>query len=116
MIKMLDDKLNIRVLMLEDSPNTYYLSYQGNTKCVIDINKVNNDIMISPITQGECTIDELDAIINCFSNYLFTKYPQIDGILFKTDPNDWLERMGFKLVSKDSEYLYKENKRINKVR
>lgn len=116
MIKTLDDKLNIRVLMLEDNPNTYYLSYQGNTKCVIDIKQIDNDIIIFPEPQGDCSVEELNTIINHFSDFMFTKYPEIDGILFKTDPNDLLENIGFKLINEDSEYLYKANKKIDKVR
>ena len=116
MIKTLDEKLNIRALVLDNNPNTYYLSYQGDTKCVIDTKQVENDILIIPEPQGECTVEELTTIINCFSKFIFTKYSNINGILFKTDPNDLLERIGFKLVSEDSEYLYKENKQNNKVR
>lgn len=116
MLKVLDDKLNIRVLMLDDNPNAYYLSFKGDTKCVIDIKRVNNDIIIFPVPQGDCTVEELNVIINCFCDFVFQKYSEINGILFKTDPNDLLEQIGFKLVSEDSEYLYKENKRVNKVR
>lgn len=116
MFKILDDELNIRVLRLEDNPNTYYLSFRGDTKCVIDIKSVDNDIMIFPTPQGNCSVEELNAIINCFSNFILSSNSEIDGILFKTEPNDLLDEIGFKLVSEDSEYLYKVNKRVNKVR
>lgn len=116
MFEVLNKELNIRVLMLDNNQDTYYLSYQGNTKCVIDIKQVDNDIIIFPAPQGECTVEQLHAIISCFCDFIFKKYPETNGILFKTDPNEMLENIGFKLTNENSEYLYKENKRINKVK
>lgn len=116
MIEKLDNKLNIRVLTLDNNPNTYFLSYKGSTKCVIDIKNSDNDIIISPVPQGECTAEELDEIINSFSKFIFQRHPEIKGILLKTDPNEMLEKIGFKLLNENSEYLYKENKGIKKVK
>lgn len=117
MVEVLDKDLRITLLMLEDNPNTYYLSYMNDTKCVIDTIYKENDVIIIPDPKEHCTAEELDIIIDCFSKYLFKIKPEINGILFKTDPNELLESIGFKLISEDSQYLYKENnKRINKVR
>ena len=117
MIEILDKELKISVLTLENTPNVYYLTYQKDTKCVIDIESKDGDILISPNPQGECTVEELNTIIDRFSNFIFKVKPEVNGILFKTDPHPLLESIGFKLLSKDSEYLYKiNNKRIDKVR
>lgn len=117
MIEVLDKELNITVLVLENNPNTYYLSYQKDAKCIISIVQNESDIIIIPNPMEHCTAEELTKIINCFSNYIFKIYPNVNGILLKTDDNQMLESIGFKLISDDSEYLYKENnKRIKKVR
>ena len=116
MIETIDNDLKITVLNMENNPTTYYLSYKNDTKCVIDTVYNENDVIIITDPREHCTAEELNIIIDRFSNYIFKIKPEINGILFKTDPNEWLENIGFKLISEDSEYLYKENKRINKVR
>ena len=116
MLEVLNKELKITVLSLENQPDTYYLSYMSDTKCVIDTVMVEGNILIIPDPKEDCTVEELNTIISCFSNYIFKIKPEIKGILFKTDPQPSLEEIGFTLLSEDSEYLYKENKRINKVR
>lgn len=116
MVEVLDKELKITVLTLESRPGIYYLSYMNDTKCIIDTKYNENDIIIIPAPQEHCTAHELTLIIDRFSNYILKKNPEVNGILFKTDPNELLEGIGFKELSEDSEYLYKENKRVNKVR
>ena len=117
MIEVLNKELKISVLSLENQPDTYYLSYKNDNKCVIDTVMVDGNILIIPDPKEDCTVEELTTIISYFSNYIFNIKPEVKGILFKTEQNDLLEQIGFKLLSEDSEYLYKENnKRINKVR
>lgn len=117
MVEVLDKELNISVLVIENDPNIYYLSYQKDAKCIIRTVHNKSDIIIFPEPMEHCTVEELTIIINCFSNYIFKIYPKVNGILLKTDDNPMLESIGFRLLSKDSEYLYKENnKRIKKVR
>ncbi len=117
MIEVLDKELKISVLVLDNNPNAYYLSYKNDTKCVIDTMYDRDNIIIIPDPKDDCTVEELNIIINRFSDYIFKIKPEIKGILFKTDPQPSLDNIGFKLLSEDSEYLYKENnKRINKVR
>lgn len=118
MFQVLNKDLNIRVLVDDNIPNTYYLSYQGLSKCVIYVKEADdNTLIMSLATQGDCTANELTSIIDCFTNFIFDKKKSINGILMSADPNPLLENIGFKLISDDSEYLYKENnKRIKKVR
>lgn len=116
MIEILDNKLKIFVLVNQDNPDVYYLSYQSSSKCVIDTTYNGNNVIISPVPQGDCTVEELNIIIDRFSNYIFRVKPEIDGILLKVDSNPLLESIGFKEFEENSEYLYKENKRMNKVK
>ena len=117
MFEVIDKELIMSVLNLENQPNTYYISYQVDSKCVIDTLEQDNDIIIMPDPRDRCTAEELTIILDRFSNYLFTKKPNINGLLLKTEENYMLDSIGFKLLNEDSEYLYKENnKKINKVR
>lgn len=116
MIEALDKELNINVLSLENQPNTYYISYQLDNKCVIDTVQEGNDVIVIPDPKESCTAEELTIVIDRFSNYIFKKYPEINGILMKMDENEILGGIGFKLLNENSEYLYKENKRMNKVK
>lgn len=117
MIEVLDKELNITVLNLESQPNTYYLTYNLNSKCVIDTIQEEDNIVVNPDPKETCTAEELTVIIDRFSSYIFNLKPELNGMLLKTADNPMLESIGFKLLSKNSDYLYKENgKRINKVR
>lgn len=117
MLEFLNKELKLSVLSHKDNPNTYYLSYQSYTKCVIDTKISDNDMIIMPQPQGDCTVEELDIIIDHFCDFMFKNMPEINGILMSADPTPTLENIGFKLMSEDSEYLYRRNdKRINKVR
>ena len=116
MIELLDKELNITVLNLESQPNTYYISYQIDNKCIIDTIQDGNDIVIIPDPKDTCTAEELTIIIDRFSGYILRKHPEINGILIKMDENEMLGSIGFNLLSENSDYLYKENKRINKVK
>lgn len=117
MHEILDKKLKISVLVLENSPNTYYLTYQNDTKCIIDTVDYKNDIIIIPNPSENCNIEELSKILECFSNFMFKIKPELNGLLLKTDENPYLTNIGFDLLNEDSEYLYKKNdKRMNKVR
>jgi len=116
MIELLNKELNIRVLVNNDNPDVYYLSYQGLSKCVINLKEDNNNLIMIPIPQGDCTVEELNKIIECFTDYILRIKPEVNGILFKMDSNSLLEDIGFRVINEESEYLYKENKRVNKVR
>lgn len=116
MFQIIDKELKIIVLVSDDKPNTYYLSYQGNSKCVIDTKIIDNNMIIMPTPQGECTVDELNIIIDKFNSFIFSIKPELNGILLNTDPTPRLEQIGFKLLNDDSEYLFKENERTKKVK
>lgn len=117
MFEVIDQELMMSVLNLESQPNTYYIAYKGDSKCIMDTLYEGNDMVIIPDPKEECTAEELTIIIDRFSNYLFDKKPEVNGLLIKTEESEMLESIGFKLLSENSEYLYKQNnKRINKVR
>ena len=91
MIEILDKELNITVLNLESQPNTYYLTYNLDNKCVIDIIQEGDNIVVYPDPKETCTAEELIIIIDRFSNYIFKLKPELNGILIKMDENLMLE-------------------------
>lgn len=116
MNEILDNNLKITVFNHPNNPNQYYLTYHSDMKCMIDTMYIDNDVIIVPEPNENCTVEELNKLIDYFSDFIFKLKPELNGMLLKTEEDSLLESIGFKLLSKDSEYLYKKNKLKNKVR
>lgn len=109
MFEILDENLNIRVMNLETEPNAYYISLKGLTKVIIDVKYINEDVLFNLSLQDECNINEVNIILDKFSDYFFNKNEEVNGIILKLDPNELLDSIGFK--EKDSKFLYRERNR-----
>ena len=116
MNEILDNNLRITVFNHPNNPNQYYLTYQSDMKCMMDTKYIDNDVLIIPEPNEDCTVEELNKLIDCFSNFMIRIKPELNGALLKIEEDPLLESIGFKLLKEDSEYLYKKNKMKNKVR
>lgn len=109
MLTILDNDLRLTVLNNEREPNVYYISLGNVTKSVIETIDIDHDILLKIYLQGDCTVEELTTIIDRFSDYIMNIKDNIEGIRIDADPNDMLEKIGFKL--EQDAYLYKKANR-----
>lgn len=109
MITTLDEKGEVRLLPMFGTDNLYLISILRDSKLLIETKYCGNDILIKTDVQNSCTVEELTRILYLFSQYIYSKNPEVNGILLRADDDPMLESIGFKAMSENSEYLYQKN-------
>ena len=116
MLEVLDKNLKLMYLVNDNEPNSYYISLQGDPKCAIDVSYIDNDALFKLSLQENCSVEDIDIILDKFSDYFLNTNENINGIRIYADPTDLLEQIGFVLENNNDEFLYrKRNRKINKV-
>lgn len=113
MIITLNKETNMRLMKMDD--NAYLVSMCGEAKMIIDTILQNEDVLLKFTIKDNCRLEEFVQILDNFSNYYFFENPNITGILVHGEEPVMLDKIGFKQVSEDSEYLYKANNLKTKV-
>jgi hypothetical protein len=115
MLEVLDKNLKLMYLVNDNEPNSYYISLQGDPKCAIDVSYIDNDALFKLSLQENCSVEDIDIILDKFSDYFLNTNENINGIRLYADPTDLLEQIGFVLENNNDEFLYrKRNRKIKR--
>ena len=107
MIITLNKETNMRLMQMDD--NAYLISMYGEAKMIIDTISQDEDVLFKFTIKDNCKLEEFVQILDDFSNYYFFENPNVQRILVHGEEPEILDKIGFKPVSDESEYLYKDN-------
>lgn len=114
MIEVIDKETNMRCMQSFSNPNNYMITMGGLSKAVVEILEQGQDVLGNYRREPSCTYQELFKIIEKFNEYFYSKNPEVNGILYESRLNPYLEQIGFRELSENSKFLYQSNNKVLK--
>ena len=108
-VVILDKETNMRCVKIPCDELFYLISISGHSKAWIEMLKEAEDMLMKLNLSPSCDVYELTKIIDLFTQYFYSKNPEVNGILMECDENPLLTNIGFNPLNEESDYLYQKN-------